>query len=270
MTASITFSTCWYVFKAKFDPSVYQQWFDNMLSNVNNYNLVVYCDSDSYKHLEKYNGNKRIVFVFKPYTKFYNYKYLVKWMHNHEKNDLLKDRTDWKLNMLWSEKVHFVHETMTKKFFDTEYYGWCDIGYFRGRSNDMTKESLVNWPNPKKIYGLDPDKIYYACINNNKDYVKMLAYIINEKNSDGLPSMPIPPHQLSIAGGFFIAHKDKVEWWRDTYDRKLALYFEKDYLVKDDQIIVADCVFSDLENFVLCKEDDPPYDNWFMFQRLLL
>jgi len=43
----ITFSTCWYLFKAKFDVSTYLHWIDNMLSNVNTYNLVVYCDVQS-------------------------------------------------------------------------------------------------------------------------------------------------------------------------------------------------------------------------------
>jgi hypothetical protein len=93
--------------------------------------------------------------------------------------------------------------------------------------------------------------------------------IINDKNSIGLPSRPIPPNQISIAGGFFISHKDKLEWWRNTYDNKLKLYFENEYLVKDDQIIIADCVFSNLADFCLCKEQNHRNDNWFLFQRFL-
>jgi hypothetical protein len=82
--------------------------------------------------------------------------------------------------------------------------------------------------------------------------------------------MPIPAHQVSIAGGFFICHKNCVEWWRNTFDKKLALYFKHGYLVKDDQIIIADCILSDVQKFALCKEEDVRYDNWFLFQRLLL
>ena len=267
---SITFSTCWYIFKAKFDVSVYQQWIDNMLSNVNNYNLVIYCDYESRKQVEQYESNPRIKIIVKPHNQFYTYKYRSEWILNHEKNDLLRDRVDWKLNMLWSEKIHFVHQTMVNKYFDTDFYGWCDIGYFRGRANDLTKAELMSWPSSRKISGLDPNKIYYACVNNNPDYLKMLTYMVNDKNKLGLPEIPIPPYQVSIAGGFFICHKSRVEWWRDTMDEKLALYFKNGYLVKDDQIIVADCVLSDFKNFALCKEEDPRYDNWFMFQRLLL
>jgi len=49
----------------------------------------------------------------------------------------------------------------------------------------------------------------------------------------------------------------------------LKLYFENHYLVKDDQIIIIDCVFSNLSDFCLCKEQNHRNDNWFLFQRFL-
>jgi glycosyltransferase involved in cell wall biosynthesis len=49
----------------------------------------------------------------------------------------------------------------------------------------------------------------------------------------------------------------------------LELYFNHNYLVKDDQIIVADCIFSRIEGFNLILENNPKYDNWFLFQRFL-
>ena len=45
---SITFSTSWYNFKSKFDNEIYLSWMDNMLSNVNNYNLVINCSSSNF------------------------------------------------------------------------------------------------------------------------------------------------------------------------------------------------------------------------------
>jgi hypothetical protein len=51
---NITFSTCWYNFKAKFDNNTYFQWLDNMLSNVIEYNLIIYSDEASSPILEKY------------------------------------------------------------------------------------------------------------------------------------------------------------------------------------------------------------------------
>ena len=40
--------------------------------------------------------------------------------------------------MLWCEKISFVKKTIEKNYFNTDWYGWCDIGYFRESNNDLT------------------------------------------------------------------------------------------------------------------------------------
>jgi len=268
---NITFSTCWYIFKSKFNIETYNQWIDNMLSNVNNYYLVVYSDENSSKYIEKYLNNPNIRLIIKPYEEFYNYRYKDYWINNHEKNTILNKIIDWKINMLWCEKIHFVHETITKEYFKTNYYGWCDIGYFRCRPYDIPYDFLKMWPNLKKINTLDTTKIFYAVVNNNNQYMRELFHAIQNKNEQGLPVIPISPKQVSIAGGFFITFKDNVDWWRTTFDTRLQLYFENDYLVKDDQMIIVDCIFTDhFQHFQLIQESDVRFDNWFLFQRLLI
>ena len=96
-----------------------------------------------------------------------------------------------------------------------------------------------------------------------------LFKIVNNKNKKGLPRQEIPVHQNSIAGGFFILHKDNIDWWLQEYNKKMELYFENNYLVKDDQIILVDCILSDINKFYLFRENEEGLDNWFMFQRLL-
>jgi hypothetical protein len=95
--------------------------------------------------------------------------------------------------------------------------------------------------------------------------------LINTKNEKCLPIKHIPPLQQTIAGGFFIIHKDKISWWSETYDSILKNYFVNNYLVKDDQIILANCIFNDeiKNNFTLYTEKKSQFDNWFMFQRIL-
>ena len=266
----ITFSTSWYILKAKFDTGTYARWIENMLSNVKQYNLVVYTDSLGSRFIEKYLSNPRIKMVIKPFEEFYTYRYKESWIKNHEKNVLLKDRIDWKLNMLWAEKIHFVSETKKINPFNTEWFGWCDIGYFRGNSRGINQEAMRRWPNPHKIENLDKDRVYYACVNNYNEYISKLIQLVRAKNSVGLPEHEIPANQVSIAGGFFIAYETKLEWWRNVFDETLALYFQHERLVKDDQIIIVDCVFSNLQHFVLLRENNPLYDNWFLFQRYLL
>ena len=267
---NITFSTSWYIFKSKFDKEIYIKWIDNMLSNVNNYNLVIYSDESSSQYLQKYLENPNIKLIIKPYEEFYMYRYKDFWITNHEQNNLLNKHIDWKVNMLWCEKIHFVYETMQQKYFDSDFYGWCDIGYFRETEHDLSRSDLINWPNPDKLLQLDINKIYYACVNNDNKYLNYLYYIISNKNDIGLPTTQIPPDQKSCAGGFFISHKNNIEWWHNTFDSKLQLYFQHNYLVKDDQMIIVDCIMSNADYFCLFKEINTKYDNWFLFQRGLL
>jgi len=265
----LTLSTCFYIFKCKFDVDTYLKWADNMLSNVNNYNLVIYSDNNSSKYLKKYLYNKNIKLIIKECEKFYNYKYAKDWVKNHIKNDLYNNRIEWKVNMLWSEKIHFVNETMINEYFITDFYGWCDIGYFRFDDKEICKEFFETWPSNSKLMSLDKSKIYYACVDTDERRLDILIDIIKDKNSQGLPKKPIPPVQHSISGGFFISHKQNIDWWKNTYDNKLQLYFSNDYLVKDDQIIIADCVFTEIDKFGIIFENSN-LDIWFSFQRFLL
>jgi hypothetical protein len=265
---SITFSSCFYIIKSKFDPSIYIQWMNNFISIVNNFNLVIYTDENSCKYINT-NDNPKIKIIIKPLEQFYNYKYKDYWIENHKKNSLLNDKTCWELNMLWSEKIWFVNETIERKYFDTEFYGWCDIGYFRNRPYDIHTKKLSNWANNEKIMKLDKNKIYYACINNDNEYINKLLKLVNNKNQFGLPTRQIPSTQISIAGGFFIIHNDKIDWWVNTYKSKLELYLKNNYLVKDDQIILVDCILTNLNRFTLFREKNSSLYNWFMFQRIL-
>jgi len=265
----ITFSSCFYIIKSKFKPEVYVEWMNHLVSIVNNFNLVIYTDENSVQYIDT-RENPNIKVIVKPMEKFYNYRYKDDWIKNHQINHTLNEVTEWKLNMLWSEKVWFVNETVANKYFDTEYYGWCDIGYFRNRPNDLSTKHLSNWPNNEKILKMDKNKIHYACINNYMEFMVSLENLINNKNALGLPTIPIPPLQQSVAGGFFLLHKSKVNWWANVYASKLDLYLKNNYLVKDDQIIIIDCIFSSKEHFMLYRENHPILDNWFMFQRVLL
>lgn len=266
---TIIFSTCWYKFKAKFPDSTYFEWMDNLLANVVNCHLVVYTDESQYPTLfSKYGSNANIKFVVKPVEDFYNYKYRDFWIENHRKNTLLNSKTNWELNMLWSEKVHFVNETMANSYFsldvEPEYYGWIDIGYFRCRpSLDIDRSTIRDFPNHNKIQGLNPHKIHYALVKFDMEYMRRLIEIIKR-------GIQIPPNQISVAGGFFIGHKTKIGWWRDTYQQKLEKYITESRLVKDDQIIIADCIFSERvgENFDL-HYDKREYDPWFLFSYYL-
>lgn len=268
--SNITFVSCFYIIKSKHPSSLYIQWMNNLIQiankNQTKFNLVIFSNQESSIYIN-INNSQNIKVIIKPIEQLYGYNCKDYWIKNHKQNILLNTKTDWKLNMIWCEKVWFVYETMLKKYFDTEYYGWCDIGYFRDGS-----ENFNNWPNNSIINNLNKSKIVYACVNNNKKIMEQLFNLINNKNAKGLPNNQIPTNQVSIAGGFFMIHKSKIEWWANTFIDTVIRYFENNYLIKDDQIILVDCILSNYSHFnlsTLITTNKINQHNWFMFQQLL-
>ena len=267
----VTFATCWYALNSKFPADTYLRWIRFILESVNDYFYLVIFTNTEGEHLLRdyfapyYFENPNIKFVIKPFEKFYNYKYKNKWIKNHTLNSSLNNKSEWKLNMLWAEKTHFVNDVCKNNYFQpTDYYGWCDIGYFR-------EGACSNFANPLKLKLLNKNKIYYARINSDEN-MNHLQEIVLRKNEHGLPIQPIPEDQNSVAGGFFVAHKSKIDGWNTLFDNKLNLYFEHNYLVKDDQIIIIDCILSEPKRFELITETDPENSNknhWFQFRRFL-
>jgi len=272
----VTLSSCWYVLKSKFDIKTYLQWIKNILSIVNNFNLVIYTDANSFKQILNLIdlSNKKIKIIIKPFEDFYTYKYKDFWIKNHEKSNLnIHTHTDWKLNMLWNEKVFFVNETIKNKYFVTLYYGWCDIGYFRNRKNDLHTKHLLKWPDNKKLLNnpFNDNFIHYGCVQNNIfTYAKLLNDIKNHYINKLTSQPSIKFDEICFAGGFFILRSELIDTYRKLYDEKLLYYFSNNFIVKDDQMIIMDIIFTNPNLFYVHTEYNEKWDNWFMFQRILL
>ena len=261
----ITFSTCWYKIKSKFDETTYKNWMKNILTNINNCYFVVYTDEKSKSIFDDIPYSKsNVLIVVKELDELYNYKYREKWIQNHVKNHDLNKRTSWELNMIWSEKISFVKKTKETNPFNTKWFGWCDIGYFRNGPDE-----IKDWPSHAKISQLDKTKLHYSNVCRDKKYIQQLYVNINNKDNKGLPTIPIPTHIATIAGGFFITHESKIEEWFSDYDRALKLYFDNGHLVKDDQIIIQYLYYTNINKFKIYIENIYGVDNWFMFKRIL-
>lgn len=265
----LTLTTSWYILKSKFNSRTYLSWIYNIISCIVNYNLVIYTNKDGYEflmsHFVKVLNNSRICIIIKELSEFYYYKYKNNWIRNQDNpKNPLRHIVSWEVNMLWAEKINLVSETIENKYYPkTTIHGWCDIGYFR-------EDRSLQFPNQTKLQNLNMDKIYYACINEDKTQLQDLYDIVLNKNINGLPKKEIPSNQLSFAGGFFLIHERNIEWWKVLFDKTLQKYFDYDYLVKDDQIIILDCIVSNSDRFMIMEEIHTEKNNiWFMFSRLL-
>lgn len=245
----ITFASCLYEIDSKFSIEKYIGWLRNFLSICNDFNLVFFTDERILNRFE-FPKKKNVKVVILPQSEFINNRFEEFWIQNHDKNIYLNHLASYRLNILYSEKVWFVKKAQS--YFNTEFYGWCDAGYFR--NPNLT--NLKYWPNHHVIKRLNKDKIHYGLVH------PATLEKIRQTNH-------IPPDQVSIAGGFFIVHSTKIDWWISNYYETFLAYKKENKLIKDDQILIVDCVVKHPQHFQLHTENNNLHDNWFMFQRLL-
>ena len=297
---NITFSTCWYHLKNRHGTSLHVEWMRGFIRIVKRFYLVIYTGQETYNFIvgevKKLDAEtaSRIKIVIKPYTDFYNYKYEEYWIKNNENPDCkLYNVSDWRLNMLWCEKVHFVNETIERRYFDTdtEYYGWCDIGYFRDTllprytmlTHAQTSYSKLirdRWPNPAKLNALDKTRVYYGCnvgTNHMPLAFKYYSEHFHPSNIDiktGLPRTIYDKRPHFISGGFFITGREKMKWWVDTFQTTLEKYISNNAVIQDDQHLISDCIFrrnnSDSDFCIIKVNETLPDKLWFLFRDILL
>ena len=91
----LTLVTSWYIVKSKFNVELYQSWMKNMLTNVNNYKLVIFTNEESKWVFEEFiQNNPNITVILLDWEDFYCYKYRDSWVDNHTRNQLLNSKTD--------------------------------------------------------------------------------------------------------------------------------------------------------------------------------
>ena len=264
----LTLSSCFYIIKKnKYNLDKYKYWISNMLDNINNFNIVIYTNEESKYIFDNYKNNKKIKIIIKEYDDFYNYKYKDNWIENQKKNKSL-NFIDWKVQLIWAEKISFVKNTIDNLYFDTEYYAWCDIGYFRWE-NSLPAYEVRKWPNNYKLNNINKNLIYYT--DTKKLTQKQKEFQKNKIKCTNNLGIRIKPIKDSfIAGGFFLINKTNINWWFDTFYKKIKFYFDNNFLIKDDQIIINDCYYSNPDKFHLIKEKFKTYQSGFAFSTYLL
>lgn len=282
----ITFVSAWYELTSKFPKEQYYVWATNLLANVRKFYLVVFVeDSRTSKLIKQLSNNNPMVFVIIHSIKHFHLyqKYKNEFQMNHQLNHQINKLVSWELMILWCSKqrlVALVEENTSLHHHKyppniTEYYGWCDIGYFRNRNNgfnELTPQQIQSFPNNVKLSSFDKSKIHYGLVEpDNIPY--LLSFILNRRSDISLPIVPLPFNQISIAGGFFIAgggSGSPIKAWRDMFESHIAIYFDNNYVIKDDQYIIIDLICQNQNLFNLLVEQKQPHlDNWFMFQRIL-
>lgn len=266
----------------------HMNWFREFIRVVNRFYLVIYTGETEYDaicdEIRKLGEDTRrkIKVICKPFSEFHNYKYERFWMENNARPECkLAEIADWRLNMLWCEKTHFVRETIEKQYFDTEYYGWCDVGYFRDTlspGSAYRERIREHWPNPDKINRLHKDKVYYGCNISPSNLHKCYTYYAQHFQNTARRDVYSPRAHL-LSGGFYITGREKALWWCCRFQEVLELYITNNTVIQDDQHIIAHCVFTNCgtttgttnTDFCIIKINETNEDAlWFLFRDFLL
>lgn len=279
----------------------HMNWFRDFIGVVNQFYLVIYTGESEYpwicNEIQKLDETTRqkMKVILKPFSEFHNYKHERFWMDNNARPECkISEIADWRLNMLWCEKTHFVRETIEQQYFDTEYYGWCDVGYFRDTlspGSEYRERIRKQWPNPNKINRLHKDKVYYGCnispTNLHKCYYFHMNHFHNKEPDTGIPRELYPPLAHLLSGGFYITGREKALWWCRRFQDVLEQYITNNAMIQDDQHIIAHCVFTTRgtasgtmnetmtgttsDDFCILKVNETSEDKlWFLFREFLI
>jgi hypothetical protein len=89
--------------------------------------------------------------------------------------------------------------------------------------------------------------------------------------------MFLPMNQVSFAGGCFLVFgKSMMVTWRNYFSNIFQHYINNKQFIKDDQIIIAHCILTDILNNngslfeIHTQPDNLHFDPWFYFTSILL
>ena len=255
---TLTLSTCWYTFKNKHNTGKYIEWMKNFLNYVDNFNLIIYTNQNSVDIFKNFSLSDRVKIVILEKEDWDLIKYEQQLLNNFERNIYLKNQLSFEVWLVYLQKTYLVKKTIKDNHFDTKFYGWCDIGYFR---NTTAKD----WATSRSLNKLSPEKINYCLMKNL--FIDKLRFFLNQKDfSMNEARKKIPPNQQSIAGGFFVGNKEKCLEWSGFFDTTLMYYLNNNLLIKDDQIIILDCVLQKETFFNLVNSSKQPSERkWTYF-----
>ena len=136
-----TIVTCFYEVKnSKHSIEKYKEWIDNFLFT-NNSPIVIFCEEKYSEYLRNTRCNKPVFIIVKPFNQLYCNKWHEYWLKDLER-DNEKYHTE-EMYIIWHEKTKFVEEAIKLNPFNTYYFSWCVIGYFR---ESFLLEKYKNFP----------------------------------------------------------------------------------------------------------------------------
>jgi hypothetical protein len=222
--------------------------------------IVFFTEEHLIEELQILRENRPITFIPIPLEKLDTWiLYSDKWIQHHFM-DPEKQIHSPELYAVWAQKAFFLENVTKMNPYNTEYFVWCDFGFFRDPS--IPPSIFKTFPQTKH---LSEDKIIILAINDMKDYDKTM-------NSDGIYGEPITVdnwREVRLGAGVFGGGITACKKWKIAYQTMLEKYFLVNRFAGKEQVVMfSTYVYNPtLANIVTHTKYD--IDVWFFFQYLL-
>lgn len=201
----------------------YEEWASVFYSLMNP--LIIYTDSIDFKNImENLRRNKTEItkIIYMKRSDFWPFRLTTEIQSVFDQPEYPKYHPNTVLaeySAIQHAKYAAVGDAIRSNIFESEYYAWLDIGYFRDIVND------------KRYFILTPPE------NHNKSLLAM-----NEVYSPNLNSTPeeiFKENAVWVGGGMFIGTKNVQLAFEKLYKRAVLHFLERKLMNSDQQVIYA-------------------------------
>ena len=96
------------------------------------------------------------------------------WIQQHNIDPERKIHKDYYVYVIWNEKLEFLQKAVTRNYFQSSYFAWIDIGYFRTKhynNMELLKKIPNTFPRQKVVFLNLKDFVTKSQNPTNSDYV---------------------------------------------------------------------------------------------------
>lgn len=219
---STTVVTAMYRLKLSKHPfEEYIKWIHNFFANVPG-NVVCFCSNTEKKYIQSAIGNRSNVEIrIRELDSFElaNEDWTLFWKNQVTIDPQNKIRGH-ELYIVWALKQQFVHESIQSNTFESKYFVWCDIGYFR----DENKR--YQFPCAIEKYAKDKWISSFMINNITFDYEREFM-----KKEIGIHD------NILFLGGCILGDVEGWSIFRSEYLKTLTLFKEKNFFAGNDQML---------------------------------
>ena len=243
-----TIVSCYYKLdKNKHSDNQWKHWIENFFMIQSK--KIIFTNKQTYDIYFKTVNNSNTYFYILEFQDFYTYKYL-ETFEKHFEFDHEKIIHNIYLYLIWNEKSNFLKKSIELNYFNTNFFVYCDIGYFRVRN---LMSIYRNWPKTKVLSSIG-DKVTLLEVNR---------FDMNEFEFEDMPKSF--QYVNRIGGGVIAGSKKVLLKWTQLYYEMLEKFIEINRFIGKDQSIMASVYLKNKKiiNLVKHRPTNLCQNKWF-------